>query len=340
MRIKSNHLPNISIIIPTINEANNLPLLLSDLSIIKKEGEILIVDCGSEDKTLDIANIYGARVYKSKERNRGLQLGIGAKNAKGEYIIFLNNDTLHTKNWIEELISFLDKNPQAGAAQPKILNAIKRDTFDYAGGAGGYIDKYCFPFVRGRIFNSLEKDSKQYDDIKKIFWASGAAFIIRSELLQELNYLDNIYFAYMEEIDLCWRLQALGLGVWNVPTSIIYHYGKQTIKENTFKSHYLNHRNSWILFLKNSATFEMGFLIMKRFMLDIMAAVYSILTLDINRFFAIFASQLWLACNLRTLLNIRLGNHLRHHKLDLIYQRSIAIDYFFKRKKIFNQIFE
>ena len=144
----------------------------------------------------------------------------------------------------------------------------------------------------------------------------------------------------MEEIDLCWRLQALGLGVWNVPTSIIYHYGKQTIKENTFKSHYLNHRNSWILFLKNSATFEKGLLIIKRFILDIMAAVYSILTLDINRFFAIFASQLWLACNLRTLINIRLGNQLRHHRLDLIYQRSIAIDYFFKRKKIFNQIFE
>ena len=252
----------------------------------------------------------------------------------------MNNDTLHTKNWIEELIGFLDKNPQAGAAQPKILNATNRDTFDYAGGAGGYIDKYCFPFVRGRIFNSLEKDSNQYDDVKKIFWASGAAFIIRTELLRELNYFDNIYFAYMEEIDLCWRLQALGLGIWNVPTSIVYHYGKQTIKENTFKSHYLNHRNSWILFIKNSATFEKGLLIIKRFILDLMAAVYSILTFDINRFLAIFASHLWLVYNFKTLLNIRLSNHLRHHKLDLIYQRSIAIDYFFRRKKIFNQIFE
>ena len=335
----------LSIIIPHHNGEellfNCLESILNQISI--KDFEIIVVDNGSIDNSADKAKekFPSINLHKS-ETNLGYSGGcnFGAKNAKGEYTIFLNNDTLHTKNWIEELIGFLDKNPQAGAAQPKILNATNKDTFDYAGGAGGYIDKYCFPFVRGRIFNSLEKDSNQYDDIKKIFWASGAAFIIRTELLRELNYFDNIYFAYMEEIDLCWRLQALGLGIWNVPTSVVYHFGKQTIKENTFKSHYLNHRNSWILFIKNSATFEKGLLIIKRFILDLMAAVYSILTFDINRFLAIFSSHLWLVYNFKTLLNIRLSNHLRHHKLDLIYQRSIAIDYFFRQKKIFNQIFE
>ena len=335
----------LSIIIPHHNGEellfNCLESILNHISI--QDFEIIIVDNASTDNSGDKAKQKFPLISLLKsETNLGYSGGcnFGAKNAKGEYIIFLNNDTLHTKNWIEELINFLDKNPQAGAAQPKILNATNRDTFDYAGGAGGYIDKYCFPFVRGRIFNSLEKDNNQYDDIKKIFWASGAAFIIRTELLRKLNYFDNIYFAYMEEIDLCWRLQALGLGIWNVPTSVVYHYGKQTIKENTFKSHYLNHRNSWILFIKNTTTFEKGFLIIKRFILDQMAAVYSILTLDINRFLAIFASHLWLVYNFKTLLNVRLSNHLRHHKLDLIYQRSIAIDYFFRRKKIFNQIFE
>ena len=335
----------LSIIIPHHNGEellfNCLESILNHISI--QDFEIIIVDNASTDNSGDKAKQKFPLISLLKsETNLGYSGGcnFGAKNAKGEYIIFLNNDTLHTKNWIEELINFLDKNPQAGAAQPKILNATNRDTFDYAGGAGGYIDKYCFPFVRGRIFNSLEKDNNQYDDIKKIFWASGAAFIIRTELLRKLNYFDNIYFAYMEEIDLCWRLQALGLGIWNVPTSVVYHYGKQTIKQNTFKSHYLNHRNSWILFIKNTTTFEKGFLIIKRFILDQMAAVYSILTLDINRFLAIFASHLWLVYNFKTLLNVRLSNHLRHHKLDLIYQRSIAIDYFFRRKKIFNQIFE
>ena len=335
----------LSIIIPHHNGEellfNCLESILNQISI--KDFEIIVIDNGSIDNSADKAKekFPSINLLKS-ETNLGYSGGcnFGAKNAKGEYTIFLNNDTLHTKNWIEELIGFLDKNPQAGAAQPKILNATNKDTFDYAGGAGGYIDKYCFPFVRGRIFNSIEKDSNQYDDVKKIFWASGAAFIIRTELLRELNYFDNIYFAYMEEIDLCWRLQALGLGIWNVPTSVVYHFGKQTIKENTFKSHYLNHRNSWILFIKNSATFEKGLLIIKRFILDLMAAVYSILTFDINRFLAIFSSHLWLVYNFKTLLNIRLSNHLRHHKLDLIYQRSIAIDYFFRQKKIFNQIFE
>ena len=335
----------LSIIIPHHNGEellfNCLESILNQISI--QDFEIIVVDNGSIDDSANKAKekFPSINLLKS-ETNLGYSGGcnFGAKNAKGEYTIFLNNDTLHTKNWIEELIGFLDKNPQAGAAQPKILNATNKDTFDYAGGAGGYIDKYCFPFVRGRIFNSLEKDGNQYDDVKKIFWASGAAFIIRTELLRELNYFDNIYFAYMEEIDLCWRLQALGLGIWHVPTSIVYHYGKQTIKENTFKSHYLNHRNSWILFIKNSATFEKGLLIIKRFILDLMAAVYSILTFDIKRFLAIFSSHLWLVYNFKTLLNIRLSNHLRHHKLDLIYQRSIAIDYFFRRKKIFNQIFE
>ncbi|MAS39767.1 MAG: hypothetical protein CMG16_01100 [Candidatus Marinimicrobia bacterium] len=335
----------LSIIIPHYNGKellfNCLESILNHISI--QDYEIIVVDNASIDNSADKAKEKFPLINLLKsEINLGYSGGcnFGAKNANGEYIIFLNNDTVHTNNWIEELISFLDKNPQAGVAQPKILNATNRDTFDYAGGAGGYIDKYCFPFVRGRIFNFLEKDRNQYDDTKKIFWASGAAFIIRTDLLRELDYFDNIYFAYMEEIDLCWRLQALGWGIWNVPTSIVYHYGKQTIKENTFKSHYLNHRNSWILFIKNSPTFEKGFLIIKRFILDQMAAVYSILIFDLNRFFAIFASQLWLVYNFKTLLNVRLSNHLRHHKLDLIYQKSIAIDYFFRRKKIFHQIFE
>ena len=335
----------LSIIIPHYNGKellfNCLESILNHISI--QDYEIIVVDNASIDNSADQAKEKFPLINLLKsEINLGYSGGcnFGAKNANGEYIIFLNNDTVHTNNWIEELISFLDKNPQAGVAQPKILNATNRDTFDYAGGAGGYIDKYCFPFVRGRIFNFLEKDRNQYDDTKKIFWASGAAFIIRTDLLRELDYFDDIYFAYMEEIDLCWRIQALGRGIWNVPTSIVYHYGKQTIKENTFKSHYLNHRNSWILFIKNSPTFEKGFLIIKRFILDQMAAVYSILIFDLNRFFAIFASQLWLVYNFKTLLNVRLSNHLRHHKLDLIYQKSIAIDYFFRRKKIFHQIFE
>tara|TARA_B100000427_G_C15508510_1_gene595080 strand:+ start:1277 stop:2290 length:1014 start_codon:yes stop_codon:yes gene_type:complete len=334
----------LSIIIPHHNGKellfNCLESLFYNISI--NNFEIIIVDNHSTDGSADeIKEIFPSINLLKSESNLGYSGGcnLGAKNAKGEYIIFLNNDTLHTKNWVEELISFLDSNPQAGAAQPKILNAINKDTFDYAGAAGGYIDKYCFPFTRGRIFNSLEKDINQYDDVKKIFWASGAAFIIRKELLKKLGFFDDIYFAYMEEIDLCWRLQALGWGVWNVPSSIIYHYGKQTIKENSFKSHYLNHRNSWILFFKNSSSFENGLLIIKRFVLDQMALLYSIFNFDLNRFWAIWASHAWLILNFKKVISARKENYLRNKKLDLIYNKSIAIEYFFKGKKYFSQIF-
>jgi GT2 family glycosyltransferase len=336
---------NVSIIIP---HHNGKKLLLDCVDSIYKnintqDFEIIVVDNMSNDHSADDVKAKFPSINLLKaESNLGYSGGcnFGARHAKGKYIIFLNNDTLHTKNWVEELVIFLENNPQVGAAQPKILNAVNRDTFDYAGGAGGFIDKYCFPFVRGRLFNSLEMDSNQYNNPKKIFWASGAAFIIRKHLLEELNYFDNIYFAYMEEIDLCWRLQCLGWSVWYVPSSLVYHYGKQTIKENSFKSHYFNHRNSWILFVKNSYSFEKGLLILKRYILDQMAALYSILTFDLNRLLAIFTSHLWLIYNFRTLINIRKNNALKDSAIGLIYENSIAVDYFVKGKKYFYQIFD
>src|SRR6056300_480536 len=336
---------NVSIVIPHHNGKKLLLDCVDSIyrNITTKDFEIIVVDNMSNDFSADDVKAKFPSINLLKtESNLGYSGGcnFGAKQAKGKYIIFLNNDTLHTKNWVEELVSFLEKNPQVGAAQPKLLNAFNKDTFDYAGGAGGFIDKYCFPFVRGRLFNTLEKDSNQYNNPKKIFWASGAAFIIRRHLLEELNYFDNIYFAYMEEIDLCWRLQSLGWSVWYVPSSLVYHYGKQTIKENSFKSHYFNHRNSWILFFKNSHSFENGLLIFKRYILDHMAAIYSILILDFNRFLAIFASHLWIIYNCRTLFHSRKNNHLRNSKIDLIYENSIAVDYFFKGKKYFSQIFD
>jgi len=335
----------ISIIIPHHNGKKLLFDCVDSIykNITTKDFEVIVVDNMSNDNSADeIKEKFPTINLLKAGSNLGYSGGcnFGAKHAQGEYIIFLNNDTLHTKNWIEELVNFLENNPQVGAAQPKILNAINREMFDYAGGAGGFIDKYCFPFVRGRLFNTLEKDINQYGNPKKIFWASGAAFIIRKRLLEELDYFDNIYFAYMEEIDLCWRLQSLGWSVWYVPSSLVYHYGKQTIKENSFKSHYFNHRNSWILFFKNSHSFENGLLIFKRYILDHMAAIYSILILDFNRFLAIFASHLWIIYNCRTLFHSRKNNHLRNSKIDLIYENSIAVDYFFKGKKYFSQIFD
>ena len=253
----------VSIIIPHYNGKKLLYNCINSIyqNIDIDNFEIIVVDNASTDNSIkNIQNLFSDVVVVSNKKNIGYSGGcnIGAQHAKGKYLIFLNNDTEHSDRWIEKLVDFLEEHPSAFAAQPKVLNINNKEYFDYAGGAGGFIDCFGFPYVKGRLFNTLEKDTGQYDKPSEIFWSSGAAMIVRADIFNQLSGFDEVYFAYMEEIDLCWRAQALGYKIWSVPSAFIYHYGKQTIKENTIKSHYLNHRNSWILFFKNSFTFNYG----------------------------------------------------------------------------------
>ena len=331
----------VSIIIPNYNGGyllyNCIDSIYKNISI--KDFEIIVVDNGSTDNSINRvkSNFQNVEIISSNS-NLGYSGGcnLGATHASGKYLLFLNNDTEHSNEWIEKLVHFLDSNSKIAAVQPKILNIHNKKLFDYAGGAGGFIDKFCFPFVQGRIFHTLEEDHNQYNNPSRIFWASGAAFMIRSNIFKTLEGFDKVYFAYMEEIDLCWRAQAMGYKIYSVPDSFVYHYGKQTIKENTIKSHYLNHRNSWILFFKNSFTFNYGILIIQRLVLDWMALAYSVMTLDIRRFFAILFAQIWILFFAGKIIKIRRNNQIT--QLDNIYDKSIAIDYFFKRKKYFSQI--
>tara|TARA_B100000745_G_scaffold296873_1_gene242928 strand:+ start:409 stop:1422 length:1014 start_codon:yes stop_codon:yes gene_type:complete len=331
----------VSIIIPNYNGGdllyNCIDSIYKNISI--KDFEIIVVDNGSTDNSINRvkSNFQNVEIISSNS-NLGYSGGcnLGATHASGKYLLFLNNDTEHSNEWIEKLVYFLDSNSKIAAVQPKILNIHNKKLFDYAGGAGGFIDKFCFPFVQGRIFHTLEEDHNQYNNPSRIFWASGAAFMIRSNIFKTLEGFDKVYFAYMEEIDLCWRAQAMGYKIYSVPDSFVYHYGKQTIKENTIKSHYLNHRNSWILFFKNSFTFNYGILIIQRLVLDWMALAYSVMTLDIRRFFAILFAQIWILFFSGKIIKIRRNNQIT--QLDNIYDKSIAIDYFFKRKKYFSQI--
>ena len=331
----------VSIIIPNYNGGDLLYNCINSIykNISIKDFEIIVVDNGSTDNSINRvkSNFQNVEIISSNS-NLGYSGGcnLGATHASGKYLLFLNNDTEHSNEWIEKLVHFLDSNSKIAAVQPKILNIHNKKLFDYAGGAGGFIDKFCFPFVQGRIFHTLEEDHNQYNNPSRIFWASGAAFMIRSNIFKTLEGFDKVYFAYMEEIDLCWRAQAMGYKIYSVPDSFVYHYGKQTIKENTIKSHYLNHRNSWILFFKNSFTFNYGILIIQRLVLDWMALAYSVMTLDIRRFFAILFAQIWILFFSGKIIKIRRDNQIT--QLDNIYDKSIAIDYFFKRKKYFSQI--
>ena len=334
----------VSIIIPHYNGEdllyNCIDSIYQNISI--KDFELIVVDNASTDDSINRikSNFQNVKIISSNS-NLGYSGGcnLGATHANGKYLLFLNNDTEHSSEWIEKLVHFLDSNSNIAAVQPKILNIYNKKLFDYAGGTGGFIDKFCFPFVQGRIFDTLEEDHGQYNNPSKIFWASGAALMIRSNIFKELEGFDKIYFSYMEEIDFCWRVQSLGYEVWSFPSSYIYHHGPyKNFRKNSINSYYLNHRNSWILFLKNSYNFNYGLSIVLKLLLDWIALAYSLLRLNLKQHLGIIKAHWWLCFSLYKIFKLRKENQYKLNQLDNIYSGSIVVDYFLRRKKYFSQI--
>jgi GT2 family glycosyltransferase len=215
---------------------------------------IYVADNGSKDGSAEwIASNYKQVRLIKFEKNYGFAGGynLALNQIDAEYYILLNSDIETTKGWLNPLISYMDSDPSTAACQPKILSWSHRDYFEYAGAAGGFIDKYGFPFCRGRIFSNVEKDNGQYDDTISIFWASGACMAVRSEAWKKCGGLDESFFAHMEEIDLCWRILSSGFRIMYIPQSIVYHVGGGSLPyESPFKT-YLNFRNSLFLLYKN-----------------------------------------------------------------------------------------
>jgi len=334
----------VSIIIPHYNGEdllyNCIDSIYKNISI--KEFELIVVDNASTDDSINrIKSSFESVKIISSNSNLGYSGGcnLGATHASGKYLLFLNNDTEHSREWIEKLVHFLDSNSNIAAVQPKILNIYNKKLFDYAGGTGGFIDKFCFPFVQGRIFDTLEEDHGQYNNPSRIFWASGAALMIRSNVFKELEGFDKIYFSYMEEIDFCWRVQSLGHEVWSFPSSYIYHHGPyKNFRKSSINSYYLNHRNSWILFLKNSYNFNYGLSIVLKLLLDWIALAYSLLRLNLKQHLGIIKAHWWLCFSLYKIFKLRKENQYKLNQLDNIYSGSIVVDYFLRRKKYFSQI--
>lgn len=173
------------------------------------------------------------------------------KQIEADYYVIINSDLLVTDNWLSPLLAFMDENPDVAACQPKILSESNREFFEYAGACGGFIDKFGYPFCRGRILSNIEKDSGQYDDPEQIFWASGACMVVRSSVFHHLGGFDDAFFAHMEEIDLCWRIKLLGYQIWAIPSSVVYHVGGGTLPNDSPFKLYLNYRNNLLMLYKN-----------------------------------------------------------------------------------------
>jgi len=197
-------------------------------------------------------------------------------NVSAEYFILLNQDVEVTDNWILPLLDFLEKNKDYAVVQPKLRAYKEPSAFEYAGAAGGYVDYLGYAFCRGRLFDAMEKDEAQYDDIVPIFWASGAAMMIRADLYTSLGGLDIDFFAHQEEIDLCWRVQNAGFKIAVVPQSVVYHVGGGSLPQGNPRKTYLNFRNNLFLLLKNLPASKLWWVLPFRIKLDGLAILYSV----------------------------------------------------------------
>lgn len=259
------------------------------------ETDIYVADNGSTDGSIEYlaANYTGIKVF-DLTANHGFAGGynLALEKINATYYLLLNSDIEVTEGWLKPLVHFMDSNPDVASCQPKIKSFSNRDSFEHAGAAGCFIDKYGYPFCRGRIFYQIEKDSGQYDTQTDIFWSSGACMIVRSETWKKAGGFDPSFFAHMEEIDLCWRFSKLGYRVCYIPESVIYHVGGGTLPYTSPFKTYLNFRNSLYLLYKNLPDSKLSKIMFFRMLLDGVAAIMFLLKGDGKNFMSVLNSHI------------------------------------------------
>ena len=301
--------------------------------------EIIVADNASSDDSVAFLNknFPEIRIIQNNS-NGGFAKGYNdaLAHVNADYYILLNSDVEVTKNWITPIIELMESNKNIAACQPKILSYHEPEKFEYAGAGGGFLDKYGYPFCRGRLFQTLEKDNGQFDDTIEIFWATGACMFVRAELYHKAGGLDNDFFAHMEEIDLCWRLKNDGYKIMYCPKSVVYHVGGGTLPKSSSRKTYYNFRNNALLLFKNLPSNKLLFILFSRLFLDGIAAIKFLIEGGWKDLYAVFRAHLSFYKNFCKTKKKR--KKLKQNQVSGIYNSNIAIDYFIRKKKHFSNL--
>ena len=345
--------PEIAIVILNYNGREWLGKFLPDVIKYKLDNaKIIIADNFSTDDSLAFLNENFSNDIEiiTLPENTGYAGGYNEalKMIQADYFLLLNSDVSVTENWMTPLLEVMEADYNVAICQPKILSFDEPTKFEYAGGAGGWLDILGYPFCKGRVLGHIENDLGQYDYPSEIFWASGAAFMIRAPLFKAIGGFDASYFAHMEEIDLCWRVKRAGFKVMVVPDAIIYHVGGGTLDYDSPKKVYLNFRNSLYTLMKNEPITHLLWKIPARFILDGFAAILYLVTKDRHFVMSILKAHLSFYKNFRRVLQKRAeGNSLvralRTKERNTVvgrYSKLIVLDYYLFNKKTFKEIIQ
>ncbi len=334
----------VAVVILNWNGKSFLEKFLPNVLKYSDDAQIIVADNQSTDDSVEfLKNKYPQVSIIINLSNDGFAQGynLALKQVNAEYYVLLNSDVEVTENWLHPIIQLMDSNPKIAACQPKILDYNHKTKFEYAGAAGGFMDKYGYPFCRGRIFNVLEEDKGQYNDAVEVFWSTGACMFVRAEAFWKVGGFDGDYFAHMEEIDVCWRMKNIGYQIYVEPKSVIYHVGGGTLNKLSPKKTFLNFRNNLITLTKNAAPRFLFFKIIYRMILDGVAAFKFLFEGNGSHFFAVIKAHFSFYKHLPSTLKKRDDMRLMPEFKDSttgVYEKNIVFMHFVKKVKHYNEL--
>lgn len=324
----------IAVVILNWNGTKLLEQFLPSVVNYSPEADIYVADNASTDDSISYVKAFFPTIQIIKnESNLGFAEGYNEalKSVDAEIFALVNSDIEVTENWLQSIIETFENEPQTAIIQPKILDYKRKEYFEYAGAAGGFIDKYGYPYCRGRIFETLEKDKGQYDDNCEIFWASGACFFIRSSVYNELEGFDADFFAHQEEIDLCWRAFNKGYKVKYNSQSVVYHVGGATLELGNPKKTFLNFRNSLLMLLKNLPKKQLFPVIFTRLILDGIAGIQFLLQGKFKHLLAIVKAHF----SFYALFSVHYKKRAKFQSEKYYNKRSIVYSYYINGGTVF-----